>query len=695
MRRTARDSNIETTPRGTCQPAGRPVVSRAARVALALLLTASVSPAWGQRSPAEKLIEQERIRSEVQSAFRLFFQRAETGDEKSDNYNRAVEQLEAIGPDAVPLLIEELELNKPSNFSFIAVALGRFDTPEAEQALRSAVVQAEAEEGDFAANRKGWACYGLASMGRVDAVDLLNEGNHLAARRPLHGEMSMLEGVALFTAPASVPLLHAQLLRYDESDDAEVARERGWVLKALRRIGDPASPPKILPLLHDPDSAIRRIAADSLHVFNTPEVVAGLMEQLATEKLAHVRFSSAWSLEQILPSDRLSEFVERLKVEEDTHVRGVIYRIVAKLSGDDSISLLSPFLGNVIPLDRANLIAALAGNAHPAALAVFRAALADSDIKVMIHAIDGLHSLRSERAQRILLEQIPSSQWLTARESIRALTEIEDRRAAPLVARRLVEQELKGVIRDPFIREHAYFLGDALVEFGYVDVRDELRPAAERQRDGHLVAYLDNLQRQLGILDECGEKLDCWKGQLQSEDSSTRILAIHRIRRLGGSAAATALSETFGRVGVDEGTEILLALGKIDDPVSRSLVVRVLTSPTFDTTALASLRETAAWAARELGGAQMIETLRQSAVRRNGEDVHTLVYLAVSDPTGSVETLEQLRIPRLRILKWTLSDEMEMLDKIVREIRAGRSIATFDRAPEDLEFNRTAWVKLR
>jgi HEAT repeat protein len=641
------------------------------------------------------LIEQERVRAEVQAAFELLYRKTETSDEKSDNYNRALDHIEQIGPAAIPLLIGELEQGLPYNFAFVSVALGRFGTPEVEQAFRDAIAVAETQDMEFAANKKGWACYGLASMGVAEAVDLLNRGRHLSAKRPVHGDMTMLEAAALFTAPESIPLLHAQLVRYDESDDPEIARERRFVLKALRRIGDPSSIPKIIPLLHDADPAIRRAAADALHVYDTSEAVAALMQLLKDEKVGHVRFAAAWSLEQVLPSDRLSEFVERLSSETETSVRGVLYRIIVRIAGPDALELLRPYLGRPDPADRADLLAALSIGRLEGALPMFRAGIGDDNNKVMLHAVSGLGRLGSERAHRALIEQLGSSRWLAAREALHYLALEGDTRATAPVVRRLLDRELRGVVHDPYIRERVYFLGDGLVDLNFSERPEDWAPAVSRQRDGNLVVYLEQLDARLDALETCGDELDCWKERLASTDAEVRKLAIRRVGELGGPAAAEALGAVFGRVDVDDGAEILRALGTIDDPASRTLIERVLASPIFDPAVRAPLREMAAWSARRLGGEDMARALRESARRRTGEDVFTLIYLAQLEGRDAIPLLEDLRITRMRHPRWTLSDEMELLDKLVRELRAGRTIEAFDVAPEEMRFNRTGWIRAR
>ena len=91
----------------------------------------------------------------------------------------------------------------------------------------------------------------------------------------------------------------------------------------------------------------------------------------------------------------------------------------------------------------------------------------------------------------------------------------------------------------------------------------------------------------------------------------------------------------------------------------------------------------------------MAAALRQSALRRNGEDPYTLIYLAQLERRAAIPLLEELRVPRLQYLKWTLSDEMELLDKLARDLTAGRPIDAFDYPPEQITINRTSWVRSR
>jgi hypothetical protein len=80
----------------------------------------------------------------------------------------------------------------------------------------------------------------------------------------------------------------------------------------------------------------------------------------------------------------------------------------------------------------------------------------------------------------------------------------------------------------------------------------------------------------------------------------------------------------------------------------------------------------------------MSQALRESAVRRDGRDWATLVYLAVLEKRAAVETLKSLRARRLRYPESRFGREAKQLDGILADLAGDRSLARFDVPPESL-----------
>ena len=128
---------------------------------------------------------------------------------------------------------------------------------------------------------------------------------------------------------------------------------------------------------------------------------------------------------------------------------------------------------------------------------------------------------------------------------------------------------------------------------------------------------------------------------------------------------------------------------------AKELIRRVLVSPQFDRTGTLGLREMAAWSAYRLGDPRMLSALKNAVVRRDGRDARVFIYLALSEGQRALPVLDEYRVGRMRYLKWTRGLEMETLDKIARDLRAGRSLEWFAVPPEQLDFGRVGWSPIR
>ena len=659
---------------------------RLALVCLALALTAG--GVHGQESPplsstTEELLEQERLRSRVEEAFNLFWGPADSGGEKNDNMVEAAGMLVEIGADAVPYVADELRQDAHRTFPFCAYALGRIGNDEAVAALREAVRRAEEQPRDSAKSRKAWACYGLGLAGQVDAVDLFNEGHHQAADVFVHFDTSMLEMAALFTAPESIPRLHAQLERFAQDEERRTAAV--WTLRALRRIGDPSSVPALLATLDSPRSIVRREATSALGVMETPEAVAGVMRSLGDPQI-NVRFAAAVALEQLLPQEQRPAIVTRLQKEEDPNVRGVLYRVIARMGGPAAYDDLAGFWGRENNDDRRFLVEALRILGDPRAVAIYRDATDDVEARVALLALYALADVGGREATRVLLDEIDSLRSTNAVIAIAQLVRLEEPEAGPPIAARLLG-ELAVSILDPVVREEVYSLGDALAGIGYHQVLDDLRAGTERQRDATLVRYLDRLIARLEALRDAGDDVTAWVAHVTSPVAEQRLLAYDRLGRIGGPEAAKALISQFGRVDVEEGRAIMRAVSRIDAEPVYELLERVLTHPAFDGARRGVLREEAAWAASQLGGQRMLDALRRAVERRDGRDGKVFLYYANLAGQDALPLLRGLRVTRLRYLKWTRSVESDRLDRAARDIVHGRPLE-LDRPPDELPLRR-------
>ena len=78
----------------------------------------------------------------------------------------------------------------------------------------------------------------------------------------------------------------------------------------------------------------------------------------------------------------------------------------------------------------------------------------------------------------------------------------------------------------------------------------------------------------------------------------------------------------------------------------------------------------------------MIDALRKSVERREGQDIDVPTYLAVAAGSDALPILKAVRIPRLRHPSTDRGREQVRLDWLIRELAGGRSLKSLDQSPE-------------
>ena len=654
-----------------------------ARTLACTLTIVSAAGFVGRASTAEELMRREQVRQRVADALALYQSPTDSGDVRNDNLVRAVHDLAAVGPEAVPFLVNELTQAQPPTFLFSVYALGLIGDEAAEQALREAVRTAEAQTGNWAELRKAWACWALALMGRADGLDLMNEGQHLSAHAAMHGNLSVLEAGALFTAPESAAHLLRQLERYDDSNDPQYL-ERITVLKALGYVGHPATLAALAKISSEGEPMMRREAATALGGFDSPAAIEALLAALGDEDLL-VRRGAALGLKLALPVGRLDPVVARLPLEDSAVLRGLLYEIVARAGGAAYTDLLLAQWGREDAMDRAQLVAVFPQLDPAKVRPILREALDDPDASVRGAAVDVAARSADPQVRTWLVEAVVSPFWTLAQAAIERLGALREVQAGEPIARRLIDVELQGVVTDPRQRDRVQKLGQALLALRDARRLDALRQAAARQQDGLLVQYLAGLIAQLDTIVKLGDKPKRWIEAVGASDPATRRLAYDFLERHPSEQATAALVAAFGRVEPSEGVDILRALGRAESKAARELVERVLLGPEFDPIERAPLRDMAAWTARRMGPS-MLPTLLSAVERRDGRDTLPLVYLAVLGGERAIPTLDRTRAARLRFIKWSRGAELTRLDWIRRQLAHGRPISEVDRPPEEQRF---------
>lgn len=634
-------------------------------------------------STAEELIRQEQARGQVEAALALYQSPTEDGAVRHDHLVRAVHDLAKAGPDVVPFLATELSQPQQSTFLFSAYALGLIGGSEAEQALRDAVVAAEATPGTWGELRKAWSCWALCLAGRADALDLMNQGKHYSAHAGLHSRMTVLEAGAVLTGRNSTPYLLGQLGRYNGENDARYL-ERANVIRALGYVGDPAAFPTLTQTLATGDLLLRREAGPAVSGYDTAEAVEALIAALGDEDQL-VRRGAALGLEQVLPVGRTEPITARLASEDDAILRGILYEVLARAGGRAASDALLAQWGREDASDRTQLVDVFPLLDPEKVRPFLRKGLDDTEASVRVAAVRAAALSTDPQVRAWLVDAVSSPYWTLAQPAVEALAELGDARAGEPIAQRLIDLELSGVVTDPRQRLRVEKLGDALLALRDTRRVEELRKAAARQQDGQLLQYLERLLARLDLVRANGTKPKRWIETLASPEADVRMLAYAELGRAGTTQGGDALVQTFGRVDVAEGVEILNALAHADSKSARELIERVLVAPEFDPVERLPLREMDAWTARRLGP-EMYPTLLEAVERREGRDTVPLVYLAVLGGDKVIPVLDRYRSLRFRYIKWTRGEELPRLDFIRRQLAHGRSIAELDRPPRELGF---------
>ncbi len=662
----------------------RHVASRLALVAVALAL-ASLGLVRAQQetqaSPAiREAVESERARAAVESIL-TDLRNPAPGVSRAGAFLLALERLVALGPTCIPFLDADVLDPESDHYDLDCLALGLIKGKASGDELRKALDAADRSSSPRAARIKMWMAYALAAHGDPEAVDRIDEGRLAASDIELMDRATALDVAAVLTSPESLPRLLARLDR-----EAPKATERRLVrlLDAIGWTALPSAAEKVAPLAGHTDPEVRIAAARAL---------GNLGERASAERLLAllddpnemVREEAALALEKLAPRSQVSRLVARLETERDATVRAAIYRTLAELGGETVLPTLRAGWSAADGLDRAAVADAVGRLGDRKGLNLLRLALRDPDLSVALQAEKSLVALGGPGALDALLALAGDPRWPLAQAAIQDLAEIGERRAGPRIADRLLRGYLTSPLTDLSRWSDVTILADALVDLRYADPLADLKEAVKTQTDPTVIANVEGLIKRLSAIAANGASREKWVEAAGSDDPAIRGLAFGRLAEIGGAESAAALAALFDRVEPKERPELLRAIGTARLKEGAPLVQRALLDETFDPYDLRPLREMAAFAAMRIGGPAMVAALRRSAERREGRDVRVLVYLSVLAGRDALPTLRSVRIPRFRYYEYERAREQVLLDDLVRDLEAGRSVRRYDAPPEEVE----------
>jgi len=630
----------------------------------------------------EQLAAQERVRPIVNDIWLEVRSPAPPNEERPRYFFDVTDRLIAIGPDVVPFLVAEIDLMDPATFHFSAYALGRLGGPDAETALRKAIRAAEARGGRFGVACRRYALFGLALMGKPDALDLMQQGEP-----PLHGvvmlpDFPLASHLAVVIGPAGAGTLAKQLDTY--TPDPEATDKLEDTLRALARAGDASVVPKLLDLLDHPSPRIRALAADAISRLGEPAQCERLIPLLASKDQGEKIFVAS-ALERWKPAPCYKAMIGRLESEDDISVRGALYAAIVAIGGESSLDVFRAFLGSRNQFDQALVVDSIGRIGSKKGLNLLRSVLPEGNANTIAHALQGIANIGGEGAMDTLHAMASDRRRSVASSAAEILTGLGDKQIAPRRA-----SEFLDLVREPIgnlsLRARVVELGEAMVTLSYTEPIDDLKAAAAVQTDLEILDTLNSCIRRLEALKRHGDDVAAWTAELASPLPAMRALADRRLAELGTPAAVKALTARLARTDLppDEREDVFLAIGTARTAGASALVAAQLADPAGDVWNVQKARAAAAWAARRIGGPRMAEALRASAIRRDGRDFATLVYYAVLERGAARETLTTLKTRRLRYPESPFGPQSSQLDFIVSDLAAGYPLTRFDVAPGDL-----------
>jgi HEAT repeat protein len=627
----------------------------------------------------DAFVAREKIRADVESILAELNRPGARRDDPRIFYN-ATERLAALGPPVVDYLAAELDQPSVATYNIAAYALGLVGTPEAATALKRAIARADDQRAKFNAAQKVWSVYGLAVLGDAEAVALLESGPNRIGHEEFMNELNLLQAVSVLTAPESVPILVELLAIYSKDQDS--LRQLWEVLDSLALVAQPSVREHVVPFLDHEDWRVRRGAIHALTGLRDPATDADRLIAALSDPEERVARAAAEGLAALQPAGHVKQILAALENEQRTSVRLYLYVALASILGEEAIDPLATYWGRPNYLDRLWIADAVGKIGDPKGVNLLRVALRDPDLGVVIRAMDSLRRIDTPGARDALLAQLRDQRWPVANAAIGALVRLDETRAAPRLADRLLRSELGDTPTDHTHRDHIRALGDALVALRYTAPIQDLRTAAAVQTDPLIVEYLASLDKLLTETKRRGDDVAKWIEAAASADPEIRRLAYRRLGASRTSEGARALVSRFDEADDDERLDILRALAVAGSGEAAPLLSRVLLDAEFDAHDQRHVRSVAAWAARNVGGEAMTDALRRSAERREGRDLNVLVCLALLAGEEALPTLKAYRGKRLRYFEWDRGVEQKDLDRIIADLSGGRSIAFFDKPPK-------------
>ncbi len=661
---------------------------RCAIAICALLLSFTPGRTQEASDPVQALLEQERIRKLVESALASVTEaRGLYLDDTAfvEAYTDIAYELGTADSGVIPLLANETLQADPGTFFFASYALSFHAAPEAIEALYAAVARADDEQTAYAEARKTHLIWALAAAGEVRAVRLADQGRHSVGDNFVHRQFSVLEAATILTAPDSLEILHDELSQEDLAPPQERQRTL-YSIRALGRIGDPSSLPVLLSLLKSEDNLTRMEAAMALAPYPGKESIDALIAALQ-DPSGSVSSYAAFSLLVLLPDGRFDELAGQIETMTSPTARKAIYKLLVRLDAEAAIPILMRRTASPDPVERRAVYGAAGLTRSTAVLDLLVHGMADPDNSVGVHVLRALARIEDPRARRVLIRAIDSPRWPLAQMAAKLAADARIAGAAEAIRGRLLNVEFPLLVRNSGNKSHAEWLLELSVELLDVKALRGLEKALEVQKDGLLLPKIEAVVRQLTAARDAGDDMQKWEALAFDADPQIRETAYRHLGSVSPpDAAAEILASAFGRVEPAEAPVVIDQLAGLNTEKSRDVVERVLTTPEYQRPELYLLRDSAAWAARRLGGERMRSALQHSIEIRHGRDIRPIIYYALLSGEQATPLIDKWIVPRMRFSAITRGKEYQYLRELLTALRFGHALDASDLSPAELSF---------
>jgi eukaryotic-like serine/threonine-protein kinase len=577
-----------------------------------------------------------------------------SGDASSPQARKAVEKLIAMGPSAIPLVLEALgDAERKETMAYVDVLSTLADDktlPRIAAGLADPNPRTVAAVSWALAGAKGFPASQLlkfledADYSRQALIDIISAQKARIPVRDLIAAAYAQVGsdkTALFRIIGEVvdeQSLPDLLTRIDGKDP--VARMH--LLEILSRFPTPDVERALLGQLKDPNKFIRQAALSALAKMKSLPSVEPVAKAL-TDSDVEVQNRAVEVLINAKHPDTIKHLVPVLK-DESEYARRSAVEVLNEICDQRSVKFLLDAIKDADWWVRSRAADALGKIGGPKVVEAVLSLVKDPDEEIRRTAIEILNQTKDERAVEFLLQATKDSDWWVSERAVDALGEMGAKRAAP----RLLEMMQASPKAAPAAIRALGKLGDTAI----IEV---LVPQLNRPEKDIRVEALGALAR---LADE--ERADAVKREIEAVAAQTADPTV----QVAAQRALESLESRFSTAEREANAKAKALQGSTSGPA------RTLLMEAADVAAIVKQGEALASAAARLDITQL-----QSGDVIEGR--YRYIEKIGKGAFGTVLLMEDTVVEERLILKFlnpNVSQDEEMMKRFVHELRYSRKI---------------------